>query len=430
MSLKDYTKLDISGDYRPSNNDWETAGWLIGQKDNLTELRLGRLWDYSGEITRGVLEPLWKGIAQNTSITKLVLDKYHLFGGAKFFTILLVFFEQNTNLESLVICSTTNDINDKGAKALGKCLERSKSLTHFKIIKNTKISKKGWGSLFDSCLTSTHCKLSHLSLFESRIDDDSAMLLAEALRKNTSIKTLDLGKIPIKRAGWDHIFSFLKCPDCTVEDLRLHHNRLDSSATAALASSLAHNRTLKRLSLKHNYGWISSEWFTAFSSLLQSSNCGLEELNLSGISIDDKSVVALAWSLAKNQRLKRLLIGDAYFNMGDDAVSALSQLLCNKSSIMATYNSNHTLQQFTGHLSHYKVQPFLQLNRDLNKCVIRRRKILMAHFDVQERSGRINVQPFVDVELGVLPYAIAWMAKDCYGFSLLYEFLPVLFSEI
>ena len=33
------------------------------------------------------------------------------------------------------------------------------------------------------------------------------------------------------------------------------------------------------------------------------------------------------------------------------------------------------------------------------------------------------MQPFIDMDLKALPHAIAWMAKDEYGSSLLYQFV-------
>ena len=47
-----------------------------------------------------------------------------------------------------------------------------------------------------------------------------------------------------------------------------------------------------------------------------------------------------------------------------------------------------------------------------------RRKILKVHF-----SGDFSMQPFIGMDLKTLPHAIAWMAKDEYGSSLLYQFV-------
>lgn len=310
-------------------------------------------------------------------------------------------------------------------------MRRSKSLTILKIHGNINIKKGGWDSIFSSFLHSPNCRLRHLSLFENRIDDSAAVSLARALAKNTTITTLDLGKNNyITSAGWIAIFRVFEDAKCTLEDLRLHGNRLDSSTVASLAASLDKNSTLKKLSLRRNNGWISDEWYTAFSFLFESRHSMLVKLDLSCISINDKRVIALANSLTNNVTLETLLIGDATSIIGEEAISALSQLVCNKSSIMATYHSNHTLQKVTGHLSHYKIQPYLDFNRNCNLSNARRRKIIRTHFNSLNciDGCRINVQPFVEMDLELLPHAASWMARDSHGFNLLFEFLPVMFS--
>lgn len=420
-------KLTIARDFHLRGGDWERCGRAIGDDAELRELRLCHLWDYGGGITRERLAPLWRGVARNRSLRKLVLDKHHLFGGKAFFDAMCPFFEENGSLEALEIYSNTNDIDERGAKSLGKCLVKNTSLVSLKIYGNTTI-KRGWGSVF-AFLQGPHCRLTFLSLFENQIDDHAAIALAKALANNSSVKTLDLGKnVHIRGAGWTALFRVLQGPNCALEDLRLHHNRLDDSAVASLAASLSGNRSVTTLSLRGNNGWITHDWYMAFAFLFRSPGSALEKIDLSGIAIDDETVVALADSLSDNDKLKTLLIGNAHTSMGEDAISALSRLACDRSSIMATYRSNHTLQKVTGHLSHYEIQPYLDWNKVLNTKDVQRRKILETHFNAYNNGGRMNLQPFVDMDLGVLPDAVAWMVRDFWGFDLLNQFLPVLFS--
>ena len=102
---------------------------------------------------------------------------------------------------------------------------------------------------------------------------------------------------------------------------------------------------------------------------------------------------------------------------------AFSNALCNKTSIDATLNSNHTLQRFFHQERHEAQLPtylilLLRLNRELTKVEAARWKILQVHF-----SGAFNMQPFIDMDLKALPHAIAWMAKDNHGSSLTYKFV-------
>ena len=66
----------------------------------------------------------------------------------------------------------------------------------------------------------------------------------------------------------------------------------------------------------------------------------------------------------------------------------------------------------------FDLRMFLQLNRANTKAEAARRKILEVHF-----SGNFKMQPFVDMRLKVFPHAIAWMARDEHGSSLLYKFV-------
>ena len=75
-------------------------------------------------------------------------------------------------------------------------------------------------------------------------------------------------------------------------------------------------------------------------------------------------------------------------------------------------NDNYLLP---GHLT-----SLFHINRDHGKVETARRKIIKVHFSGTESS---NMQPFVDTELEVFPLIIAWMAKDGYGKSLLFQFL-------
>ena len=91
-------------------------------------------------------------------------------------------------------------------------------------------------------------------------------------------------------------------------------------------------------------------------------------------------------------------------------------------SIDATFNSNHTLQRCGANVNGIsEIKALLQLNRKYTNIEAARRKILNVHFS----GSDINIQPFIDMNLKVLPHAVAWMARDEYGnsFNMLYRFV-------
>jgi hypothetical protein len=129
-------------------------------------------------------------------------------------------------------------------------------------------------------------------------------------------------------------------------------------------------------------------------------------------------MVPLADVLANNEKLKALTIGyrtDMLFRphvTSNDSGAAFSRMLCNTSSILGTYNSNHTLEKlcrenFDSALP-ANIMSLLRINRESSKIQAARIKIINTHF-----SGTcMNTQVLTDMELNVIPIAIGWMGRD------------------
>jgi len=170
-------------------------------------------------------------------------------------------------------------------------------------------------------------------------------------------------------------------------------------------------------------------------------------------------MVAFASALAGNKTLKMLnfeccMDEDSSDDENDNELvtergwEAMSTLLCNKSSIMNTYNSNHTLHSLcagdTG-ADHEtmglpdNLSSYLDLNWNKNKVEVARQKILQTHFSTDDHNSKMQV--FLDMDLEIMPVAIAWMGRplpigwegtQVSGLSLLYNFtrrLPDLFDS-
>lgn len=104
---------------------------------------------------------------------------------------------------------------------------------------------------------------------------------------------------------------------------------------------------------------------------------------------------------------------DLIFCRNNDSYASFTCILCSKSSILGTYQSNHTLERLCSDDSEswlpVELTYVLQINRENSKSQIARLKIIKTHF-----SGiDINTLPFTDMGLEVLPNAIAWMGQDC-----------------
>jgi len=96
--------------------------------------------------------------------------------------------------------------------------------------------------------------------------------------------------------------------------------------------------------------------------LLQSCLCSLESLTLSAIGqISDNEMIHITSSLDGNTTLERLDIYDRIPSAC--VVDRLTSLLCDETTIMSTYNSNHTLNNLGRHMTDPKLCSYLELNK-------------------------------------------------------------------
>ena len=116
---------------------------------------------------------------------------------------------------------------------------------------------------------------------------------------------------------------------------------IDDEAVNALTNALVKNTQLRVLNLSGNHCVTATGWEN-FSTVLESPYSALKRLILWGNSNNDDILIALANSLANNNKLKQLLVAVSNITCG---WAAFSQVLCNSSSIIDTYRSNHTLEK-------------------------------------------------------------------------------------
>ena len=217
----------------------------------------------------------------------------------------------------------------------------------------------------------------------------------------------------------------------TLENLDLSTNYFTDENIAALANALVNNRSLREINLSLINGESEAGW-SAFSPVLRNPESALEIIDLSKNSINDELVYSFSNALASNTKLKEFNVRGT-FSITSNGFAAFTHLLCNSSSILTTYQSNHTLEELwkknddldydddDGEDNQLKITlpedliNLLQLNKENSPNEAARFKIINSHFSGHE----INMQPFMDMTLSVRPYAIAWMGRD----DNLYRFL-------
>ena len=110
----------------------------------------------------------------------------------------------------------------------------------------------------------------------------------------------------------------------------------------ALANVLVNNSRLRDLDVRNNTDVTDQGWII-LAAILRNLNSALERLDISGSSINSGITIAFADALMNNSRLKELYLGQFGSRMTSDGNEAFTHLLCNTSSIIETFQSNHTL---------------------------------------------------------------------------------------
>ena len=185
------------------------------------------------------------------------------------------------------------------------------------------------------------------------------------------------------------------------------------------------NSRLRELDLRDN-ATVSRQGWKDFSLLLENPICCLEIIDLRKCATDwgdfcyprinDDVLLSFANGLAVNRSVKHFLLDDMSDRIGPTGWSKFYQTLFGE-RILDTYHSNHALEKlhsddeksaWFNFLSPRDLEMCLSINRGNDRIQAAWLKIIWKHF-----SGRvISVQPLTDMELNVLPHAIAWIGRD------------------
>ncbi|EJK66341.1 hypothetical protein THAOC_12749 [Thalassiosira oceanica] len=228
-----------------------------------------------------------------------------------------------------------------------------------------------------------------LALRGNSLDDDCTRLLALGLPDCCKqIQTLDLSDNRISDNGLDALVQSLPT---SVDALYLTRNDI----------TLARHVLLLRFGVLNLMGNALCAGGTRVIAVsLANPECRLEYFNLNGCGVGDEGTSILADGLRNNQRLTCMSLGDS--NITERGWNAFSSILCDASSINATHNSNHTLQNLGNYQISDDVETMLRLNKGENKSRVAANKILQSHRD-------LDMTPLFGRELGLLPYVVAWL---------------------
>jgi len=290
----------------------------------------------------------------------------------------------------------------------------------------------GWRSFFNS-LQRNKIKLKRLSMSYNHLGNEGMAALGSLLCNMSSLKTLDMDGLArtghigadhgergdnVTSQAWISLFTTLQDTNLNLMKLNLRSNQINDEGVQLLISLVSRMTSLKVLGLGDNVLVTHTGW-QALTGYLQSPNFALEELHLDDNDCGDDAVIAFTSALVHKKTLKSLRIGgyeDVDSDVEEDEVDnlisergwqAVSTLLCNK-----TYASNHTLQDLGYDIPEEvgdELCPYLHLNKNKDKVEVARQKILQTHFSSSEDDTAM--QELLDMELEVIPSAIAWIGK-------------------
>jgi hypothetical protein len=193
----------------------------------------------------------------------------------------------------------------------------------------------------------------------------------------------------------------------------------------ALLMGMARNKSVRTLNFRccaNLGGW-------AFDALVPffDSNGNLKTLSLSNCDISAPfPILAHTFASARGSLLEEITIYGNKDNapLSTDEMADVEQLLCDTTSINATYLSNHSLREISlvnmivslnegleVGISHVQLSDTLtanlSLNKDGDKEYVARQKVLQNHF-----SGDFSIVPFGEesMDIRLLPHVLSWLA--------------------
>ena len=299
-------------DYCPEGaDDMGWLGYFIGQNDHLEHLVIETfIPSSSGSNVRDVLRPFFRGVSSNKSIRQISFRSADLLGG-DMFTMLTQFFQNSNNLININVNHCV--WGDDGARLFALTL----------------------GSI-------THKSLKKVELEDNNIEEDGMVDIITALSMHPNLSYLDLGGNRLNKNGCVALKTLLRCSANQLQYLYLSNTDINDEGIEALVPILATCSHLKRLNLSNNTSITTRGWQRS-AAVLEAPNSNLQELYIRQNNVDDEAAAAFAKAIANNHTLKAIYSGSNP-SITAKGWEAFSKVLCNTSSINATFLSNHTLR--------------------------------------------------------------------------------------
>lgn len=369
---EDYTDFNH---YSPEgSHDMGWLGYFIGKSERMEGgVSIG---PFSLSNNIDVVEPLFRGINRK-SIEDISLRGMNLFGG-QVFTMLTSFFKDNHKLTHFSIddCNFGEDGCRLFALAIGSCTERS---------------------------------LECIRMTNSNIAEEDIVTIITALSLHPQLQELDLHGNVLRENGCVAMSTLLRCSVSQLEMLNISNTGLVDEEIEVLVSALTKWNSLKALYIGHN-PLVTVRGWESLATILEDPNSNLKTLSVTNSNIDDQTAIKLARVLAKNNMLEALNMGDNPSITASHGWSALSNILCDISSVNATFLSNHTLCLMDACIeTNLGTAWFVDI--DMLRCNRSRDKRRVATIKILKHHEDFDMKPFFEWEFKVLPLVISWLER-------------------
>ena len=248
----------------------------------------------------------------------------------------------------------------------------------------------------------THKSLQKVELEDNNISEEEMVDIITALSMHPNLKYLDLDGNRLRKNGCLALATLLRCSAKELQRLFISNNDIGDEGMKVLVPALANCTHLEELHLFTNPSITTRGW-QSFATVLEAPNSNLREIHIAHNNVDDEAVAAFAKALVNNQMLERLSLDNNPITA--KGWQALSKILCDTTSVNATFLSNHTLWHVGSDIDGNDIiVPSLELNESDDRKEVATIKILQSHED-------FDMLPFFEWEFKCLPMVIGWLER-------------------
>lgn len=269
--------------------------------------------------------------------------------------------------------------------------------------------------LIDRLLSHKDLRLMMLSTPGMQIADPDAAMLSRRLDSYGNLTYLQVELSPLLGVdGWHAFGRYIQSSTCILHQLNLPNSHLDDAKLLALSTWVSRLETMNFLHIPDNRAITVNGWRVFFNLVIENPMSNMEYIDISRCGIEDETINMLASALRGNRKLE----GFSVVRAEDDATDVTKEgwgsfmgILCDRTSIEATYLSNHTLFEIdASEPLPAELMELLSFNIG-NAKTVARFKVLEVHFAPKFDISAIRPLLAID-NIKLLPQVINWVGKD------------------